>query len=160
MIASKVHYAMTNKPNMGGLSRKHIIQACEASLKRLGVETIDLYQIHRFDPDTPIEETLAALDQLVHQGKIQYIGASAGYAWQFARALYASDRNGVGAVRVDAAALQPHLSRGRARDDSVLYRGRRRLHPVLPTGPGNPRHAHNSRSLPVRLPRFARGATH
>jgi len=94
VITSKVHFPMSDAPNMGGLSRKHIVQACDASLRRLGIETIDLYQIHRFDPLTPIEETLAALDQLVRQGKVQYIGASAGYAWQFAKALYASDRNG------------------------------------------------------------------
>lgn len=94
VIATKVYFPMTDRPNRGGLSRKHIIQACEASLKRLGIETIDLYQIHRFDPATPIEETLAALDHLVQQGKVRYIGASSGYAWQVARALYTSDRNG------------------------------------------------------------------
>ena len=79
---------------MSGLSRKHIVQACEASLRRLGIETIDLYQIHRFDASTPIDETLAALDHLVHQGKVRYIGASSGYAWQMAQALSASERNG------------------------------------------------------------------
>jgi aryl-alcohol dehydrogenase-like predicted oxidoreductase len=94
VITSKVHFPMSDRPNMGGLSRKHIVQACDASLRRLGIETIDLYQIHRFDPKTPIEETLAALDLLIHQGKVRYIGASAGYAWQFAHALHASDRNG------------------------------------------------------------------
>jgi aryl-alcohol dehydrogenase-like predicted oxidoreductase len=80
--------------NMAGLSRKHIVQGCEASLRRLGVETIDLYQIHRFDPSVPIEETLAALDQLVHAGKVRYIGASSGWAWQMAKALSVSERNG------------------------------------------------------------------
>ena len=94
VIATKVHFPMTDRPNMGGLSRKHIVQACEASLTRLGIDTIDLYQIHRFDPQTPIDETLAALDLLVHQGKVRYIGASAGSAWQFAQALHASDANG------------------------------------------------------------------
>jgi len=79
---------------MGGLSRKHIVQGCEASLRRLGVETIDLYQIHRFDATVPIEETLAALDHLVHSGKVRYIGASSGFAWQFAQALSASERHG------------------------------------------------------------------
>jgi aryl-alcohol dehydrogenase-like predicted oxidoreductase len=81
-------------PNMSGLSRKHIQQGCEASLRRLGVETIDLYHIHRFDPVTPIDETLAALDHLVQSGKVRYIGASSMWAWQFARALSASERNG------------------------------------------------------------------
>jgi aryl-alcohol dehydrogenase-like predicted oxidoreductase len=85
---------MAAGPNMRGLSRKHIVQACEASLKRLGVDTIDLYQIHRFDPTTPIEETLAALEHLVQSGKVRHIGASSGWAWQFARALGTSDRKG------------------------------------------------------------------
>ena len=94
VIATKVRYPMSDGPNMGGLSRKHIIQACEASLKRLGIETIDLYQIHRFDLRTPVEETLAALDFLVHQGKVRYIGASSCYAWQLAQTLSISEREG------------------------------------------------------------------
>jgi aryl-alcohol dehydrogenase-like predicted oxidoreductase len=94
VIATKVFYPMSDKPNMKGLSRKHIAQQCDASLRRLGVETIDLYQIHRFDHSTPIEETLAALDQLVHQGKIRYLGASSGFAWELMRALSVSERNG------------------------------------------------------------------
>ena len=94
VLATKVHFPMGEGPNMGGLSRKHIVQACEASLKRLRVETIDLYQIHRFRSDVPIEETLAALDHLVHQGKVRYIGASSGYAWQMAKALSTSERQG------------------------------------------------------------------
>jgi aryl-alcohol dehydrogenase-like predicted oxidoreductase len=71
VIATKVFFPMNDRPNMGGLSRKHIQQACEASLRRLGVDAIDLYQIHRADPNTPMEETLAALDQLVTQGKVR-----------------------------------------------------------------------------------------
>ena len=94
VIATKVHFPMSDKPNMGGLSRKHIQQGCEASLKRLGVETIDLYQIHRFDPKTPIDETLAALDFLIQQGKVRYIGCSSVEAWKFAQALSTSERNG------------------------------------------------------------------
>ena len=94
VLATKVHFPMSDGPNMGGLSRKHIVQGCEASLKRLGVQTIDLYQIHRFKGTVPIEETLAALDHLVTQGKVRYIGASSGYAWQMARALSVSERNG------------------------------------------------------------------
>jgi aryl-alcohol dehydrogenase-like predicted oxidoreductase len=94
VLATKVYFPMTGAPNMGGLSRKNIVQACEASLRRLGVEAIDLYQIHRFDDDTPIEETLAALDQLVRQGKVRYLGASSGYAWQLMKALSVSERNG------------------------------------------------------------------
>jgi len=94
VLATKVHFPMADRPNMAGLSRKHIVQACEASLRRLGVETIDLYQIHRFKSAVPIEETLAALEHLVQQGKVRYIGASSGYAWQMARALSISERNG------------------------------------------------------------------
>jgi aryl-alcohol dehydrogenase-like predicted oxidoreductase len=94
VLATKVHFPMGDGPNMGGLSRKHIVQACEASLKRLGVETIDLYQIHRFKSTVPIEETLATLDHLVSHGKVRYIGASSGYAWQMAKALSLSERNG------------------------------------------------------------------
>jgi len=95
VIATKVYFPMRGEgPNMGGLSRKHVVQACEASLKRLGVETIDLYQLHRFDPETPIEETLAALDLLVAQGKVRYVGASSTWAWRIMKALAISDRNG------------------------------------------------------------------
>ena len=79
---------------MKGLSRKHIQQGCEASLRRLGVETIDLYQVHRFDPHTPLDEMLSALDLLVRQGKVRYIGASSTAAWKFAQALSLSERNG------------------------------------------------------------------
>ena len=93
-IATKVALPMSKGPNMRGLSRKHIQQACEASLRRLGVETIDLYQLHRLDPDTPMEETLGALDDLVCQGKVRYIGASSMYAWEMATALGLSDRLG------------------------------------------------------------------
>ncbi|MDY7227871.1 aldo/keto reductase [Hyalangium rubrum] len=94
VLTSKVFFDMGEGPNMSGLSRKHIVQGCEASLRRLGVETIDLYQIHRYDPRVPLEETLAALDQLVRQGKVRYLGASSMFAWQFARALGMAERHG------------------------------------------------------------------
>jgi aryl-alcohol dehydrogenase-like predicted oxidoreductase len=94
VLATKVFQPMSDRPNMAGLSRKHIVQGCEASLRRLGMETIDLYQVHRFDPHTPIEETLSALDWLVRQGKVRYIGASSTTAWKFAQALSASERHG------------------------------------------------------------------
>ncbi len=94
VIATKVNFQMAPGPNMGGLSRKHILQACEASLTRLGVEAIDLYQIHRFDPVVPIEETLEALNDLVRGGKVRYIGASSGSAWRMANALSLSERRG------------------------------------------------------------------
>jgi len=94
VVATKVRMKMGDGPNKVGLSRKHIIQSCEASLTRLGVERIDLYQIHRADPETPVEETLAALDQLVRDGKVLYIGASSMFAWQLMKALSISERNG------------------------------------------------------------------
>jgi 1-deoxyxylulose-5-phosphate synthase len=94
VVATKVYFPLTKQPNMGGLSRKHIQQACDASLKRLGVETIDVYQVHRFDPHTPIDETLAALEYLVRHGKVRYIGASSTAAWKFAQSLSTSERNG------------------------------------------------------------------
>ena len=94
VIATKVFWPMGDGQNMAGLSRKHIMQACEASLSRLGIETIDLYQIYRFDPATPIDETLRALEDLVRQGKVRYIGASSGYAWLMMKALSLSERNG------------------------------------------------------------------
>ena len=95
VLATKVFFPMNDRPNMGGLSRKHIQQACEASLRRLGVETIDLYQIHRLDPLTPMEEMLAALDHLVTQGKVRYIGASSMFAWEFQKLLSLSEQLGL-----------------------------------------------------------------
>ncbi len=94
VVATKVFNEMGPGRNMAGLSRKHIQQGCEASLKRLGIETIDLYQIHRFDRHTPAEEMLAALDLLVHQGKVRYLGASSMAAWRFAQCLSMSERQG------------------------------------------------------------------
>lgn len=94
VIATKVFFPTGGGPNAGGLSRKHILDAAEASLRRLGVDHIDLYQIHRYDPETPIAETLEALDTLVRSGKVRYIGASSMYAWQFAQALCLSDTRG------------------------------------------------------------------
>lgn len=94
VIATKVFSPMGEKPNQRGLSRKHILDACDASLKRLGTDYIDLYQIHRFDPETPIEETLSALDDLVRSGRVRYLGASSMFAYQFAQMLYTSDLNG------------------------------------------------------------------
>jgi aryl-alcohol dehydrogenase-like predicted oxidoreductase len=91
VIATKVFFEMGSGPNDGGLSRKHILSSIDASLKRLGTDYVDLYQIHRWDYDTPIEETLEALNDVVRAGKARYIGASAMYAWQFAKALYTAD---------------------------------------------------------------------
>jgi aryl-alcohol dehydrogenase-like predicted oxidoreductase len=94
VIATKVNFTMGAGPNMGGLSRKHILQACDASLRRLAIDAIDLYQIHRFDPSVPIDETLEALNDLVRSGKVRYVGASSGPSWRMAQALSASERHG------------------------------------------------------------------
>jgi len=94
VIATKAFFPMGEGPNDRGLSRKHLLDAIDASLHRLGVDHVDLYQIHRWDDETPVEETLEALTDIVRAGKARYIGASSMYAWQFARALYLSDRHG------------------------------------------------------------------
>jgi len=94
VLATKVYFPSGKGPNRGGLSRKHILDACDASLRRLGVDFIDLYQIRRYDFSTPIEETLDALDSLVRAGKVRYLGASSMAAWQLAKALFTADRHG------------------------------------------------------------------
>ena len=94
VIATKVYFPMGQGPNDRGLSRKHIFSSLDASLKRLGMDYVDLYQIHRWDYDTPIEETMEALNDVVRSGKARYIGASAMYAWQFAKALFTADLHG------------------------------------------------------------------
>ena len=91
VIATKVYFEMGAGPNDRGLSRKHILGSIDASLKRLGTDYVDLYQIHRWDYETPIEETLEALQDVVRAGKARYIGSSSMYAWQFAKALFTSD---------------------------------------------------------------------
>jgi aryl-alcohol dehydrogenase-like predicted oxidoreductase len=88
VIASKVYGRIAEGPNMAGLSRKHIIQNCEASLRRLRTDYIDLYYMHRWDFTTPIEETVSALDYLINSGKVRYLGASSMAAWQFSKAIY------------------------------------------------------------------------
>ena len=94
VIATKVHGKMAEHPNGGGLSRRAILGEIDNSLRRLGTDYVDLYQIHRFDPNTPIEETLEALHDVVKAGKARYIGASSMFAWQFCKALYLSRANG------------------------------------------------------------------
>jgi 1-deoxyxylulose-5-phosphate synthase len=94
VLATKVYFAMGDAPNDRGLSRKHILSGIDASLDRLGLDYVDVYQIHRWDPDTPIEETMEALHDVVRSGKARYIGASSMYAWQFAKAQHIAERNG------------------------------------------------------------------
>jgi aryl-alcohol dehydrogenase (NADP+) len=94
VIATKVFFPMGGGPNDGGLSRQHILHSIDASLRRLGTDYVDLYQVHRWDPETPIEETVEALHDVVKSGKARYVGASSMYAWQFAKALYTADLHG------------------------------------------------------------------
>ena len=94
MIATKVHGRMRPGPNGAGLSRKAILHEIDASLRRLGTDYVDLYQIHRWDPTTPIEETMEALHDVVKSGKARYIGASSMYAWQFAKAQHVAEAHG------------------------------------------------------------------
>ncbi|HEY5455909.1 MAG TPA: aldo/keto reductase [Acidothermaceae bacterium] len=94
VIATKVHGVMRSGPNGGGLSRRSILTEIDNSLRRLGTDYVDLYQIHRWDYETPIEETLEALHDVVRAGKARYIGASSMYAWQFSKALYLADLHG------------------------------------------------------------------
>jgi aryl-alcohol dehydrogenase-like predicted oxidoreductase len=106
VLATKVRGKMGAGPNDEGLSRKHITQAIEASLRRLGVDYIDLYQTHFYDENTPIEETLSTLDDLVNQGKVRYIGCSNYPAWRLTEAIWTSKLNNI--VRYDS--LQPHYN--------------------------------------------------
>ena len=93
VIASKVFFPMSDDPNDAGLSRKHIMESIDASLTRLGTDYIDLYQIHRWDPATTVEEVLSTLDDVIKAGKVRYIGASSMFAWQFAKYQYRADLN-------------------------------------------------------------------
>ena len=95
VIATKLFNAMSDDVNDRGLSRKHIFDSIDRSLQRLGTDFVDLYQIHRFDPETPVEETLIALNDLVRAGKVRYIGASAMWSWQFMKMLAVSERLGL-----------------------------------------------------------------
>jgi 1-deoxyxylulose-5-phosphate synthase len=106
VLASKLYYPISDDPNDRGLSRKHIFEAVDASLKRLGTDYIDLYQIHRFDHSTPLEETLDALNDVVRAGKVLYLGASSMHAWQFMKALGVQRRNGW----AQFVSMQPHYN--------------------------------------------------
>ncbi|HET6938224.1 MAG TPA: aldo/keto reductase, partial [Nocardioides sp.] len=94
VVATKVYYPMSDRPGDRGLSRRHVLAAADASLRRLGTDHIDLYQVHRWDHATPIEETMETLDSLVRAGKVRYLGASSMYAWQLAKAQHVAERHG------------------------------------------------------------------
>ena len=141
VLATKVHGRMRPGPNGGGLSRKAIMSEIDKSLTRLGTDYVDLYQIHRFDPTTPVEETVEALHDVVKSGKARYIGASSMYAWQFAKMLHVARAERLDPVRLDARSLQPPLSRRRARDAAVVP-GRRHWRHSLESARARPaRHA-------------------
>jgi aryl-alcohol dehydrogenase-like predicted oxidoreductase len=106
VIATKVFNPMSPSPNDGGLSRKHIMSSIDASLRRLKTDYVDLYQIHRWDYDTPIEETMEALHDIVRAGKALYIGASSMHSWQFAKSLYTADLHGW----TRFVSMQPHYN--------------------------------------------------
>lgn len=106
VVATKVYNEMSDDPNDRGLSRKHIMASIDASLRRLKMDHVDLYQIHRWDDETPIEETIEALDDVVRAGKALYLGASSTYAWQFAKALYLADAMGCSRF----VCMQPHYN--------------------------------------------------
>ena len=109
VVATKGFIATGDGPNDIGLSRKHLTDAVDSSLRRLGTDYIDLYQVHYFDPDTPLEETLGTLDDMVHQGKIRYIGCSNFAAWQLMKALWVSDKNGL--ERFESVQPEYHLGK-------------------------------------------------
>jgi len=144
VVATKAYFQMAeSNPNSGGLSRKAIEQELEHSLDRLGMETIDLYQLHRWDDDTPIEETLAALDDAVRRGKVRHVGASSMWAHQFAEALHTSDREGYErfatmqnhynlAYREEERETLPLCVRRRDRRDAVESAGARVPHAPAP----------------------------
>jgi aryl-alcohol dehydrogenase-like predicted oxidoreductase len=106
VVASKLYYPMRSDPNGRGLSRKAVMSEIDATLRRLGTDYVDLYQIHRWDYETPIEETLEALHDVVKAGKARYIGASSMFAWQFCKSLYLADLNGW----TRFASMQPHYN--------------------------------------------------
>ena len=134
VLATKVYFPIGQGPNGGGLSRKHIMEAIDNSLRRLGTDYVDLYQIHRWDNATPIEETMEALHDVVKAGKARYIGASSMFAWQFAKAQYTADRHGW----TRFVAMQNHyerrLSRRGTGDDAALPRQGRRPDSLEPAG--------------------------
>ncbi len=122
ILATKARMPMGEGPNDAGLSRHHLTRAVEASLRRLGTDYIDLYQVHEWDGHTPLEETLDTLDGLVRQGKIRYVGASNYAGWQLMKALAISDRRGRRPVREPADPLHAAGARGRVRAGSARAR--------------------------------------
>jgi 1-deoxyxylulose-5-phosphate synthase len=137
VLATKVHFPMHEGPGGSGLSRKAILEQNDVSLTRLGTDYVDLYQIHRFDPNTPIEETMEALHDVVKAGKARYLGASSMYAWQFAKMQHVAELHGW----TKFVSMQDlyNLMRGRARNVRPARRPGRWKHPVESAGKGTAR---------------------
>lgn len=133
VLATKVYYPTGPGPGGQGLSRKHLMAAVDASLARLGTDHVDLYQIHRFDPATPIEETMSALHDIVRVGKARYIGASSMYAWQFAKAQYTAQAAGWSTF----IAMQSHYNLiYREEEREMILSASTRASASSPTAPG------------------------
>jgi 1-deoxyxylulose-5-phosphate synthase len=137
-LATKVFFKMHDGPGGSGLSRRAIVEQLDNSLRRLGTDYVDLYQIHRFDPTTPVEETMEALHDMVKAGKVRYLGASSMWAWQFSKMQYTADLHGW--TRFVSMQNQYSLmqTRGRARDVRPARRSRCRVDPVEPAREGTP----------------------
>ena len=157
VIATKVFFPTTDGVNRSGLSRKHVMEAIDASLTRLGVDHVDLYQIHRWDPVTPIEETMEALHDVVRAGKARYIGASSMYAWQFAKAQHVADTHGW----TRFVSMQPHYNLlYREEEREMLPQCRDMGVGVVPWSPlARGRLARPSRTPATRRPRGRRRTT-
>ena len=134
LLATKVRMEMGEGPNDAGLSRHHVISGCEASLRRLRTDHIDLYQVHEWDGQTPLEETLEALDLLVSSGKVRYVGASNYTAWQLMKALGVAERDWPAAFRQPADLLLAAGPRGRVRADPARGRSGPRGARLEPAG--------------------------
>lgn len=157
VISTKVFVEMRNRPNGGGLSRKEIMYEVEQSLRRLGLDYVDILYIHRWDYNTPIEETMRALNDLVTDGKVRYLGASAMYAWQFQKAQYTAERHGW----VPFVAMQNHYN--------LLYREEERemiplckdmgvgLTPYSPLAAGRLSRDWTATTTRAELDKFAKG---
>ena len=140
VLATKVHGTMHDGPGGSGLSRKAILEQLDESLRRLGTDYVDMYYIHRFDDQVPVEETMEALHDVVKAGKVRYLGASSMWAWQFAKMQHVAEPNHWTTVRGDAGPVQRAQARGRAGHDPALPGPWRGSDPLLTAcqGPGGP----------------------
>ena len=159
VLATKCRIRVGHGPNDQGLSRRHILTACEASLRRLKTDSIDLYQAHFPDPETPIDETLRAFDDLVRSGKVRYVGCSNYPAWQLALALSTQRAAWLGALRLRAAALQRPVPRDRKRAAAAVPRPGSRRDRLQPAGRRSSHRQASVGSGPEAGGRFTLGAT-